>query len=62
MLFLRTKRWVIFSAIFGTFYLTLAKTKAVEPKRGRNRSGYVKILKSSHATRPREEWIEQAFP
>lgn len=38
------------------------KTKAVEPKRRRNRSGYVKILKSSHAARPREEWIEQAVP
>jgi len=38
------------------------KTKAVEPKRRRNRSGYVRILKSSHAARPREEWIEQTVP
>lgn len=38
------------------------KTKAVEPKRRKIRSGYVKTLKSSHAARPREEWIEQAVP
>jgi hypothetical protein len=34
------------------------KTETVEPKKRRNPRGYVKNLKSSHAMRPREEWIE----
>lgn len=38
------------------------KTQAVEPKTRRNPRGYVKRLKSSHAMRPREEWIEIPVP
>ena len=38
------------------------KTQAVEPKKRRNPRGYTKHLKSSHAMRPREEWIETPIP